>query len=321
MGKNKIVIFRAGTFLALTIVYVALLLGFSGAVEPVNSAYAASTDRVIQKTFDVHPGGLLNLETRLGSVDVEGWERNEVRVMIEVEGRDRYIQDIEFFIESSPDGVDIRADIPRVRSFFGDWGRGVRISYAIMVPYEYDLKIRTAGGGLTFKNVEGIIDSRTSGGGIRADQLKGDITLSTSGGNINVNRLSGEIILRTSGGTITVNGAQGSLESRTSGGSIRLSEIDAVVLARTSGGGIRLSSIGENRGIDLRTSGGNINVTLPENIGADISARTSGGRVSTDFPVTVRGTMSSSTIEGTIRDGGPEIVLRTSGGSIRINKE
>jgi len=321
MEKNKKVLFRAGSFTALTIVYVALLLGFSGAVEPINSVYAASADRVIEKSFDVRPGGLLNLETRLGGIDVEGWERDEVWLKIEVEGRDRYIQDIEFFIESSVDGVDIRADIPRVRSFFGDWGRGVRISYSLMVPYEYDLKIRTAGGGLSLKKVEGIIDARTSGGGVRADQLIGEINLGTSGGNVNVNHLSGDIVLRTSGGSITVKGARGSLEARTSGGSIRLSEIDAIVAARTSGGGITLTSVGENKGINLRTSGGSINVTLPGSIRAAVSARTSGGRVSTDFPITVQGTLSSSSLEGTINDGGPEIVLRTSGGSIRINKE
>lgn len=320
MRNNTQIIIRAVSFVIITIIYVALLLGFSGAVEPANSALAAASDRVIEKTFEVRSGGLLNLDTRVGRVDVEGWDRDEVHLKIEVTGRSRYVDDIEFFIESSPDGVDIRAEVPRVRSLFGNWGRGLRIQYTAMVPFEYNLKIRTSGGSLSLKKVEGDIDSRTSGGSINAEQLIGAINLKTSGGGINTSRLEGDIVLNTSGGSISVQGASGALETRTSGGRIRLSDVDAQVEARTSGGGITLDYLGENKGINFRTSGGSITVNLPESISADISARTSGGRVSTDFPITVEGSISGSSIEGKISGGGPEIVLRTSGGSIRINK-
>ncbi len=318
--ENKKLIIRAGSFVIITIIYVALLLGFSGAVDPANATFAAASDRVIEKTFDVRPGGLLNLDTRIGRVDVEGWERDEVRLKIEVTGRSRYVDDIEFFIESSDDGVDIRAEVPRVRSFFGDWGRGLNIKYTIMLPFEYNLNIRTSGGSLSLKKVDGDIDARTSGGSINAEQLTGAMNLRTSGGSINVKRLNGDIVLSTSGGSISVNGAYGTLETKTSGGSIRLSDIDARVEARTSGGRITLTHVGENKGINLRTSGGSITANLPESINADISARTSGGRVSTDFPITVVGSISGSSIEGKIGDGGPEIILRTSGGGIKINK-
>jgi DUF4097 and DUF4098 domain-containing protein YvlB len=320
MDQNKKVLIRAGSFIMITLLYVALVLGFSGAVEPANLVYAATIDRVIEKSFDVRPGGLLNLDSRIGSVNVEGWDNGEVRVKIEVEGRDRDIEDIEFHIESSINGVDIRADIPRSRSLFGDWGRGIRVKYTINVPFEYDLKIRTAGGAIAMTSVDGTIDARTSGGGINAENLSGAIDLTTSGGGVRVSTLRGDISLKTSGGSITVEGAYGMLEARTSGGPIRLSEIDAQVDARTSGGGITVSAIGENKGINLRTSGGGISVTLPESIRANLNARTSGGRVSTDFPITVQGTVSGSSLEGTINGGGPEISLRTSGGSIRIQK-
>ncbi len=320
MGNKKLIV-RAASFVIVTLAYVLMIIGFSGAVEPTNTAYAAVSDRVIEKSFEVQPGGILNLETRVGRVDVEGWEQDEVHLRIEVSGRSRYVDDIEFYIESSADEVNIQAQVPRVRSWFGDWGRGLNIKYSIMVPFEYDLNIRTSGGGLSLKKVDGDIDARTSGGRINAEELSGTINLRTSGGGINVTLLRGDIILKTSGGSISVNGAYGALDANTSGGPIRLSDIDARVEARTSGGGITLSHIGENRGINLRTSGGGITVYLRESINANISARTSGGRVSTDFPITVVGSISGSSIEGKIGDGGPDIVLRTSGGSIRINQQ
>jgi DUF4097 and DUF4098 domain-containing protein YvlB len=320
MNQTKTVIFRAGSFIVISILYVFLLLAFSGAVDPANSVYAATADRIIEKSFDVSPGGLLSVNSRLGKIDVEGWERDEVKVKIEIKGRSQYIDDIEIFIESSADGVDIRSEIPRSRSLFGNWARGINITYTLMVPFEYDVKLRTAGGGISVKKVDGDIDGRTSGGGIRVEDLTGVINLTTSGGGIQSDRLKGTIVMKTSGGSVTVNGALGTLTTQTSGGPIRLSEIDGKVDARTSGGGITLRYIGKNEGINLRTSGGSITVHLPEDVNANISARTSGGGVSTDFPITIQGTVARSSLEGTINNGGPEIVLRTSGGSIRINK-
>lgn len=320
MTNTKTVIFRAGSFILISVLYLSLLIGFSGVVDPANSVFAATTDRVIEKSFDVRPGGLLSVESRLGKIDVRGWDRDEVQVRIEIEGRSEYIDDIEFYIESSLDGVEIRAEIPRVRSLFGRWGRGINIAYTLMVPFEYDVKLRTSGGGISVKKIDGDIDGRTSGGGIRTEELTGVINLTTSGGGIQADRLKGTIVLKTSGGSIAVNGALGDLSAQTSGGPIRLSDIEGKVDARTSGGGITLRYLGENEGINLRTSGGSVTVHLPEEIDANISARTSGGSVSTDFPITVQGSLSRSSIEGTINNGGPDIVLRTSGGSIRINK-
>lgn len=320
MTNTKTVVFRAMSFIFISVLYISLLLGFSGVVDPANSVFAATTDRVIEKSFDVHPGGLLSVETRLGKIDVSGWDRDEVQVRIEIEGRSEYIDDIEFYIESSLDGVEIQAEIPRARSLFGRWGRGIKITYNLLVPFEYDVKLRTSGGGISVKHVDGDIDGRTSGGGIRAEEVTGIVNLTTSGGGIQAENLKGTIVLKTSGGSIAVDGALGNMTAQTSGGPIRLSDIEGRVDARTSGGGITLRYLGENEGINLRTSGGSVTVYMPEEIKASISARTSGGSVSTDFPITIEGTLSRSSLEGTINHGGPDIILRTSGGSIKINK-
>ena len=55
---------------------------------------------------------------------------------------------------------------------------------------------------------------------------------------------------------------------------------------------------------------------LPEDAAVDIDAKTSGGRVVADLPVTVEGTFESSALRGAIGGGGPQLRLRTSGGSI-----
>ena len=73
-------------------------------------------------------------------------------------------------------------------------------------------------------------------------------------------------------------------------------------------------------GSRLQTSGGSVVVFLAETIGVDVDAQTSGGRVTTELPVTVQGEQSTTTLQATINAGGPKLILRTSGGDIRVGK-
>jgi hypothetical protein len=53
----------------------------------------------------------------------------------------------------------------------------------------------------------------------------------------------------------------------------------------------------------------------------DVNAKTSGGRVHTDFPVSISGEINKSSMRGRMNGGGPELYLRTSGGSIYLKKQ
>jgi DUF4097 and DUF4098 domain-containing protein YvlB len=72
--------------------------------------------------------------------------------------------------------------------------------------------------------------------------------------------------------------------------------------------------------VDVRTSGGSINVTLAGNVSMTIDAETSGGRIESELPLTVQGRFGQSRLQGELNGGGPELVLRTSGGSINIKE-
>ena len=70
----------------------------------------------------------------------------------------------------------------------------------------------------------------------------------------------------------------------------------------------------------LKTSGGGITLTVASNVAIDLDAHTSGGDIETDVPVTLLGKQSDSTLNGKLNGGGPRVVLRTSGGDIRLRK-
>ena len=57
-------------------------------------------------------------------------------------------------------------------------------------------------------------------------------------------------------------------------------------------------------------------------IAIDVDAETSGGQVSTDFVVAlvIQGKVPKNRLKGSINGGGPLLKLRTSAGSIRLQK-
>lgn len=108
------------------------------------------------------------------------------------------------------------------------------------------------------------------------------------------------------------------VDAVTSGGAVAIEDLDGEVDARTSGGSVR-AYLSQPPGADsqLRTSGGGITVFLDEGIGVDLDARAN--RVTSQFTVAGEsGTDEDGELVGAINGGGPALVLRSSGGGIRV---
>ncbi|MBI3416972.1 MAG: DUF4097 family beta strand repeat protein [Verrucomicrobia bacterium] len=254
--------------------------------------------------------------------------------------------------------IEIRADNqPKLKSMWNDLWRQFQVRYVINVPRKFNLDLKTAGGSITVADLTGKLRGETSGGNLRFGRVQGPVwgkssggsievveaggklDAETSGGSIRITKASADARLKTSGGNIRVGESVSKLDARTSGGSIRIEKATAEVAAHTAGGDIEIESAagavdastsggsitfrlsaqpkGDCRG---ETSGGNINVYLADNLGFNLDAKTSGGRVVTDLPVTVQGEHKSSSLHGKLNAGGPNLTLRTSGGSIHLKK-
>ncbi len=203
------------------------------------------------------------------------------------------------------------------------------------------VRAHTSGGSLRFGNITGTVWGRTSGGSIKLTSCGSPVDLKTSGGSIEVVDVAGDVQARTSGGSLRFGAIQGSIWGKTSGGSIKVASCSGGADVQSSGGSIRLESVGGNVNAktsggtiratmttqpqdtcSLRTSGGGITLTLIPDIAVDVEAETSGGRVSTDFAVesAIQGKVPRNRLKGSINGGGPLLKLRTSGGSIRLQK-
>ncbi len=196
------------------------------------------------------------------------------------------------------------------------------------------LELSTSGGDINIGQARANAWLHTSGGDIQIDEVSGNLEANTSGGDISVKYVKGAAILHTSGGDIELERALNNVKATTSGGDINLSYVTGSVYARTSGGNIELEKHLEkttkDNSIDLASSGGDIAITIPNNMPADIFAKITiynkwdNNQIRTDFPITVTREVKGSRViitgKGSINGGGDPINLETSGGDIIIHK-
>lgn len=85
---------------------------------------------------------------------------------------------------------------------------------------------------------------------------------------------------------------------------------------RTSGGNIRIDRLQGQ--FNARASGGDIEA---DDVDGSVEVRTSGGGIASDFPdLAPENAAGRARIEKPLNGGGPDLVVRTTGGSIRIRR-
>jgi len=300
------------------------------------SAFGA-TD-TIRKGFNVAAGGTLRLDARIGAITVvTGGNGVAVEIVRTAGGRrgEERMKEHRITFSQSGNDVTIESDLEHRWAFFDFDDYDVK--WNIRVPSHYNLELQTSGGAISLADIGGTVEAKTSGGSIKTGRLTGESTLHTSGGSITIAGASAHVDAHTSGGSITIGDISAPVEAKTSGGSIHLGRVGGKVLAHTSGGDIHIEDV--TGSIDASTSGGSINATLsgqPDGdsrlassgggvtvairtgINVELDAHSSGGGVTTDVPVTVQGTQDDDSVHGRIGNGGPKLVLRSSGGGIRV---
>ncbi len=252
-----------------------------------------------EKTFQISPGKNLNVKSSSGEVLVSSWDKNEV--YIKILGNDKAEDKMKFSFYNDENQVEV---VAKREGWLSGWfSSGMRLRFEIKVPIKFNVKVKTGGGSVYTENILGNLNVSTSGGSIKFENVNGVFDVSTSGGNISGINF------------------QGDLDASTSGGSLHLIGSDSKIDASTSGGSIYLDYTGINKGIHLKTSGGSIQINLPEDFNASAKMYTSGGRISCDLTANNARKISSTKFEADLNKGGNPLVAETSGGSIRVMKK
>ena len=237
------------------------------------------------KTLPLKAGERFSLENVNGSVTVSTWKEDKVEIKAVKVARDdeKDLKDVEIRVDQSAGTVSVKAIWPKFRHRFN-----VNVDFDIKVP-------------------EGVI----------LDEVE------TVNGGVELTGRYGRAAVGTTNGTVTVEDVSGELKVYTTNGGLQVSRFEGKLQAETTNGNIRLEGLTFKDGIAAETTNGSITLTItsPEALNADLLARTTNGHITVDFPVTLKNlSQSKHRVEAKIGQGGPEISLETTNGSIRITK-
>ena len=145
------------------------------------------------------------------------------------------------------------------------------------------------------------------------DHIKGEVDASTSGGNIEMDDMTGSVVVWTSAGSIEGNDIFGSLDVKTQVGDIIIYKLWDKNL--------------DNHEIHLKTSRGDIELTLPQDFPGDFSARSitpdvrTHESINSEFELNITATPTMSRARGTTGEGLYRVELEANMGAITISME
>jgi hypothetical protein len=142
------------------------------------------------------------------------------------------------------------------------------------------------------------------------------------------------------GGDIYVENVDGEIDANNLNGKVTLKDVAGSVLAHSLNGEVlvTLSRIDASKPMSFSTMNGDIDVTLPDNLKANLKMKTDHGEIFSDFEVKLNpaaGTVSTGgrekdgtfhlrfdrTLRGTVNGGGPEFQFTSFNGQIYIRKK
>ena len=336
----------AGTFISLTVVLVT------------SSSAAQRLEEIVSTHFSLKEGGLVSVNNPGGDIKIQSWAKDYVEVIATkiVEGSNekrmkKALERIKVEFVATQDNLHMKTDLgeSRFKAFFlfdRLWNffsttQG-RVDYQLWVPPGVNLLTNTTSGNsfiqgirgdvetkgvsgkVGFSSIQGNVQVETISGEIELVAVEGDVNLSSLSGNISLNQVKGNIFARSTRGKLQISSVEATIRGHTVSGKIAMRKIRGVVeLIETTGGDIQaelLEVADDWLGMIFHSVSGDIEVSLPQDLGANLGIKTVSGRISCDFSMLTRGEFDPGSMGGPINGGGPLLEIETTSGDIFVRR-
>lgn len=182
--------------------------------EPAAAAISAAQDETekFDKTYPFNANGRLSLSNVNGSIVVDAWDRNEVRVeYTKVASSREHLADVDVRINAQADRISIETEYDNWKTRDGEhWRNGkLNVEFHLTVPRGAVLnEVETVNGSVTVSNFTNMTKVSAVNGAVKANNLRGAANLSTVNGEVSADfdRLESgsKIILSTVNGKVNL---------------------------------------------------------------------------------------------------------------------
>ena len=286
-------------------------LGLSAALVAAN---AAPADEKVDQTLALNPLGKVRIHNPRGDIEVEGWDRDEVRV----EGKlDDLASNIVFRVEG--DLAIIRVELPRKNANWGDGSElDIRVpqSATLLVDgVSSDIDVRGVQGEIAIRTVSGDVDVEGTESRTRIKTVSGDVDVSDGAGPLGVTTTSGNVDIDVSATRVVVDSITGDVD-------LELERFDRLI-ATSKNGALHLSGeLNVGGRLVANTTNADIDLELGSPVNARIRAVAMGGG-SIDNDLTEdrprKGEARRRVLTTVAGDGSGDVTLTTVNGAINID--
>ena len=292
-------------------------------------AMQAAVEQVIAKTFQAGPGSKVVVNTFHGGITVVSSDSDQIEVRViqsvEVDTKDaaeKRLRDIDVAFAHENGMVLVHAKYTRTLRWVWDAWPPALLSFELKVPRHIHLDLLTHDGAITVDNLHGTVRARTLNGAIFTGEIDGEVTATSLLGDVAVTACTGKLELTAKAGNVLVGRSGGPTTLSGAGGAVEVQRARNVVVADADGSDLKVGFVHPIvGGSELRASGGDVIVNLDpaSACSLDVRASTFGYIRLRDLALTpTSGAEGASRLTGDLNGGGPTIVVRASGGNVRL---
>ena len=225
-------------------------------------------------------------------------------------------------LTGSGDGIeasaDIRISVPPGKRLDVNWGHGRAAATGLVA----ELSIDGAGLPVDVTGLKGTLLIDVGSGDVRVSKSTSNVDIDTGSGDVDLMEIQGKSVrIDTGSGAVTARDIKASAISIDTGsGGIDVTDASAaVVQLETGSGGVTVGLSGELTTLEVDSGSGDVNVTLPKSVGAQLSVETGSGGIESDLAVETR-VRSRHELVGRIGDGSGQIAIETGSGTVTLRQ-
>ncbi|MDA8621334.1 DUF4097 family beta strand repeat-containing protein [Psychrosphaera sp.] len=243
----------------------------------------------IDKTLTAQADGRVNIDVMTGLVTVKSWDKNEVKVIGELDDQAKGYQ-----FESLGNRILFRVEMPEQR--WGNW-KDSSAALTFYIPKQSDLRFEGVNVSIDVEGITGSSRINTVNGDITALGLNKRINLETVNGKIKSVDLNGDITLSTVNGEVDDKNSQGEMEVSTVNGDINIeSTVQELAIENVNGDmNLLLRDVIET---EINTVNGDIKLDYNHNKKGKVYISTVGGEVDLYVPDSISGVFQIETHTG-----------------------
>ena len=263
-------------------------------------------DEPVQETRPAKPDGSVEVRTVSGHVHVRGWDKDELQVRGEVDGRIRITGDPERLVVRAVDGDDdddggharLEVRVPR----------GCRVEVGTV---SAEVVARDLTGPLEVRSVSGDIEVRGDPKTLRTKTLSGRVTLAGSKRRTETKTVSGDVTLRGAGGEVRISTVSGDIE--VDGKTFQQGRVASVSGDITFSGG--LAADGE---LELKSHSGSVELRVPAGLSAELRLSTFSGSIDNELAGQAGAETRGDKVRHRLGTGTARVSVRSFSGEIRL---